>query len=225
KGRGETDHMGRANITFSTKNKDLLKKGRLIVKLEGESSLVGDFPLKDAIWEADVQFFPEGGDLLAGLEKKVAFKAIGQAGKGLAVKGKVIDGKKNTVAEFTDLGLGMGYFTVLPQAGQTYKAVVTFPNGQEKTDDFPDVKAEGINLVLGQQTDDHVQLSILGNEAYFSKVQNTPFYIFGQLNGHLIYGAQATMKNASVTINVPKTNIPNGIMQFTLMSAQGQPLS
>ncbi|NGF57817.1 carboxypeptidase regulatory-like domain-containing protein [Parapedobacter sp. SGR-10] len=225
KGRGETDDMGRANITFSTKNKDLLKKGRLIVKLEGESSLVGDFPLKDAIWEADVQFFPEGGDLLAGLEKKVAFKAIGQDGKGLAVKGKVIDGKKNTVAEFTDLGLGMGYFTLLPQAGQTYKAVVTFPNGQEKTVDFPEVKAEGINLVLGQQTDDHVQLSILANEAYFSKVQNTPFYIFGQLNGHLIYGAQATMKNASVTINVPKTNIPNGIMQFTLMSAQGQPLS
>src|SRR5690606_4712301 len=29
KGRGETDDMGRANITFSTKNKDLLKKGRL----------------------------------------------------------------------------------------------------------------------------------------------------------------------------------------------------
>ncbi len=225
KGRGETDDMGRATISFSTKDRELLKKGRLVVKLEGEGSLVGDFSLKHAIWDADVQFFPEGGDLIAGLENRVAFKAVGQDGKGLAVKGKVIDAKKKTVAEFTDLGLGMGYFTMVPDAGHAYKAVVTFANGEEMTFDLPEVKDEGVNLVLQGNTAETVQLTIVANDAAFAKVQNTAFYIFGQLNGHLIYGAQATLKNSSLTINVPKANIPNGIMQFTLMTPQGQLLS
>ncbi|NGM62765.1 carboxypeptidase regulatory-like domain-containing protein [Sphingobacterium sp. SGG-5] len=225
KGREETDDMGRATITFSTKDRELLKKGRLIVKLEGEGNLVGDFALKHAIWDADMQFFPEGGDLLAGLEKKVAFKAVGQNGKGLTVKGKIIDSKKKTVAEFADLGLGMGYFKMTPEAGQVYKAVATFANGEEMTFDLPEVKEEGVNLIVQDNNAESVGLTITANDAAFSKVQNTAFYIFGQLNGHLIYGAQATLKNPSLTIRVPKANVPNGIMQFTLMSPQGKVLS
>lgn len=225
KGRGETDDMGKINLSFSAKNKELLKQGRLIVKLEGDGNLVGDFPLKNAIWEADVQFFPEGGDLIAGIEKRVAFKAVANNGKSLAVKGKVIDGKKKTVAEFEDLGLGMGYFHLTPQANENYKAIVTFPEGKEQTFDLPEVKPEGINLVLGANADEHVQLVILSNEEFFSQNQNKAYYIFGQLNGHLIYGAQASMKNASLTINVPKVDLPNGVIQFTLMTPQGKALS
>ncbi|HMR17892.1 MAG TPA: carboxypeptidase regulatory-like domain-containing protein, partial [Sphingobacterium sp.] len=225
KGRGETDDMGRVNISFSMKNKELLKQGRLIVRLDGEEGSVSDFPLKNAIWEADMQFFPEGGDLIAEIEKRVAFKAVANNGRSIAVKGKIIDGKKNTVAEFADLGLGMGYFNFTPAANENYRAVVTLADGKEQTFDLPVVKAEGINLVARSNTEEHVQLAILSNDEFFAKNQNKPFYIFGQLNGHLIYGAQAAMKNASLTINVPKKELPNGIIQFTLMTPQGKALS
>lgn len=225
KGRGETDDMGRVNLSFSTKNKELLERGRLIVKLEGDGNLVGDFPLKAAIVEADIQFFPEGGDLIADVEKRVAFKAVANTGRSLPVKGKVVDSKKNTVAEFVDFGLGMGYFSMTPRANESYKAIVSFSEGKEQSFDLPAVKAEGINLLLGANTDEHVVLTILSNDAHFAKNQNKAYYIFGQLNGHLVYGAQASMKNSLLTVNVPKTGLPNGIIQFTLMSAQGKALS
>lgn len=224
KGKGETDDMGRVNISFSAKDKELFKKGRLIVKIDGESAMVGDFPLKNALSEIDLQFFPEGGDLIAAVDKKVAFKAIGADGKGVRVKGKIITSKKSVVAEFEDLGVGMGFVNFTPVEGEVYKALVTV-NGQERTFDLPAVQSEGINVSLKSIDAAAIQLDVVTNENYLSKIQGQPYYIFGQMNGHLIYGAQVTIKNTSSTINIPVNELPNGIIQFTLLSAQGKPVS
>ena len=225
KGKGETDDMGRVTITFSSKDKELLKKGRLVVKIDAETTQVGDFPLRNAIDDFDVQFFPEGGELLANTSKKVAFKATGANGKSIRVKGKIIDSKKKVVTEFNDLGLGMGSFELLPVSGEQYKAVVSLPSGSERTFDLPMVKSEGINLVAGVKNADNMTVHLVTNEAYFNKIQGQPYYLFGQLNGHLIYGAQVTVKSPSVSINVPIKDLPNGIIQFTLVSPQGKALS
>src|SRR5690606_20709394 len=86
KGKGETDALGRVVVSLSNKEKEKFKNGRLVVKLEDGETLVGQYPLRNAIWEADVQFFPEGGDLISGISKKVAFKAVSSTGLGLKVK-------------------------------------------------------------------------------------------------------------------------------------------
>src|SRR5471030_1519165 len=72
----------------------------------------------------DVQFFPEGGNLVAGIASKVAFKAVGQNGKGVYITGAVIDQHNDTVARFRSLKFGMGNFSFTPAANNTYKAVV-----------------------------------------------------------------------------------------------------
>lgn len=225
KGKGETDDLGRVTLSFSSKDKELLKKGRLLVKIDGETTQVGDFPLRNAIEEIDVQFFPEGGDLLADVSKRVAFKAIEITGKSIPVKGKVIDSKKKIVAEFADLGLGMGTFEFTPSAGEQYKAVVILPSGAERTFDLPSVKKEGINIIAGNINSENITLGLITNDAYFNTIENQPYYLFGQLNGHLIYGAQVTIKSSTVSINVPIKDLPNGIIQFTLVTPQGKALS
>ena len=229
KGKAETDDMGRVTINLNIKDKNYLKKGRLIVKIDGENrtdpALVGNYTLQNALWDADVQFFPEGGELLAGLSKKVAFKAVNAVGKGLKVSGKIVDSKKKEVASFTDLGLGMGVFNFVPLLGEKYKANVTFETGQVLSYDLPEVKAEGINIVLHKAMDDQLQFGLLANEAFYGKNADQPFYILGQASGHLVYAAQATLKNASVLVNIPKDKLPNGIVQLTLMQPDGKLLS
>jgi len=225
KGKGETDDMGNVTITFSSKDKELLKKGRLIVKVDAETTQVGDFPLRNALEEVDLQFFPEGGDLIADVSKKVAFKGVGTSGKSVPVKGKIVDSKKNKIIEFSDLGLGMGTFDFKPVLGEVYKAVITLPSGAERTFELPAVKPDGINVVVGEISNDNVSIGLVTNESYFTKIQNQPYYLFGQLNGHLIYGAQVTIKSPNVAINVPIKDLPNGIIQFTLVSPQGKALS
>src|SRR5690606_8350645 len=115
--------------------------GNLHVSLTPQSGsaspLVGRFPLQAALWDADVQFFPEGGELIAGLTQKIAFKAVGNDGLGLPVKGEVVGPDNRAAASFTDTHLGMGQFTFVPQAGSSYTAKVTFENGQERTYPLP----------------------------------------------------------------------------------------
>lgn len=228
KGRGETDDMGRLNLNLTIKDHNLIKNGRLIVNVEGEKGttpVVGSFSLRNALWDADVQFFPEGGELLAGVNKKVAFKAVGIDGKGLKITGKVVDAKNTTVAEFEDFDLGMGYFSLLPTSGEKYKAIVTFDNGKEKSYQLPDVVEEGISLIVQNQDENNLQMALMVSDSYLESVQNQPYYIFAQLNGHLVYAAQATMRSNSILVNIPKESLPNGIIQLSLMHPTGKILS
>ena len=224
KGKGETDDLGRVNISFSAKDKELFKKGRLILKIEGDGNLVANYPLKNALSDFDVQFFPEGGELLTGVTKNVAFKAIGADGKSVRVKGKIINAKKAVIVDFDDLGLGMGAFKFSPNEGENYKAVVS-ANGQERTFDLPVVKSEGINITVKSVSKDAIQVELVASDQYVTKIQNQPFYLFGQSNGHLVYGAQITIKNAVSSISIPATELPDGIVQLTLMTAQGKAIS
>lgn len=225
KGKGETDELGRITVNLSNKESDKFKKGRIVVKVEDAETLVGNYPLANALFNADVQFFPEGGDLIAGLAKKVAFKAVASNGKGIRIKGKIIDSKKKEVATFEDLGLGMGTFSMLPILGETYKAVVSFDNGTERSFDLPAVVSDKINVVFTTQDAEFINLGLVTNEDYFKKVEGKPYYIFGQLNGHLVYAAQASIKSSAVAIKIPKKELPNGIVQLTLITPDGQPIS
>src|ERR1700744_5612025 len=72
----------------------------------------------------DMQFFPEGGNLVAGLKSKVGFKAVGQDGKVVEVSGVVVGQHNDTVARFRSAKFGMGSFSFTPEAGNAYKATV-----------------------------------------------------------------------------------------------------
>ena len=74
-----------------------------------------------------MQFLPEGGQLVAGLASRVAFKAVSRAGVGVDVSGFVLDSKKDTVVGFQSQHLGMGTFPFMPEAGQTYTAFARLP--------------------------------------------------------------------------------------------------
>ncbi|MGB8194822.1 MAG: hypothetical protein WCF67_23005, partial [Chitinophagaceae bacterium] len=62
---------------------------------------------------AFLQFFPEGGDLVTGLESRIAFKATDNRGLPIVVKGEVVSssGKKIPFASRHD---GMGYLMLNP---------------------------------------------------------------------------------------------------------------
>ena len=228
KGKAETDDMGRVSISLSIKDKEYLKMGRLNVKIDGEKlepTLVGSYSLQHALWDADVQFFPEGGDLLAGVPKKLAFKAVSSSGKGLKVQGKITDSKKKEVASFNDLKFGMGAIDFTPLAGESYKATVSFENGEQRNYDLPEVKTEGLNVVLHSEDENTIQMGLIANEAFYEKMANQAFYVLGQSNGHLVYAAQATLKNSSILINLPKDKLPNGVLQISIMQPDGKLLS
>lgn len=227
-GKGETDNMGKVTVNLSAKDKEILKKAYLEVSLQenkNDKPLKSTFSLKNALWDADVQFFPEGGDLLAGIAKNVAFKAVSADGKGIAVKGRILDGKGKQVAEFSDLGLGMGFFSLLPLPNEKYVASITFANGQERKFKLPEVVQNKANVVFVKQDETNLNMAIVTSEEDFAKNPNQSFYVLVQSNGHLVYAAQANLKSATALITIPKERLPNGIAQVTLMTPAGKVIS
>ena len=55
----------------------------------------------------DVQFFPEGGHLVQGLESRVAFKVTGSDGSGQPCTGAIINQQNDTVVHFKTLKFGI----------------------------------------------------------------------------------------------------------------------
>src|SRR5690606_15383334 len=78
----------------------------------------------------DVQFFPEGGHLVVGLESKVGFRMVDQSGKGLkSVHGVILSQHSDTVASFSPKRFGLGRFMITPAEGVEYRAVIADSTG------------------------------------------------------------------------------------------------
>jgi hypothetical protein len=173
--------------------------------------------------KADLQFFPEGGELVTALPSKVAFKAVGVDGLGVNVKGVVMDNTNRQVAAFASAHLGMGAFLLEPEEGKTYKAKVTFANGTQNTFDLPVPLSKGIVLSV-KDTLGNVAIEIHSNKAYYQDNQNKDVSL-------VIYsGGSATTVNTKLdsrrlSMDIPNSKFPSGIMQITLFSQAGEPLS
>ncbi|HRI20942.1 MAG TPA: hypothetical protein PLA68_08300, partial [Panacibacter sp.] len=95
-----------------------------------------------------VQFFPEGGDCIAGINNKIAFKSTYPGGRPFNIKGTIVNSKNVKVADIKSMHDGMGYFYLDAQGGETYTAKWKDDQGTAYEAVLPVVKKEGIALEI-----------------------------------------------------------------------------
>ncbi|MES2872369.1 MAG: carboxypeptidase-like regulatory domain-containing protein [Bacteroidota bacterium] len=227
KGRGTTDSQGILTLTLTTDQKAALNAGVLETILENAENkqIISTFPLKNVLADADIQFFPEGGELIENIRSKIAFKAVGEKGVGVGVTGEVVDNTGKVISTLSAQHLGMGIFGLTPETGQAYKANLTFSNGVKKTVALPQAKPAGISLSAINTDPNSLLLRISSNERYFSANRNQSFYIVGRSKGVICYAARASLTAATFAASIPKDKFPTGIAQITLFSSSGEPLT
>src|SRR5690606_28229427 len=98
-------------------------------------------------------------------------------------------------------------------------------NGESREFPLPPVVDQGISVTVLKSDTAQLQLAIVANDAYFDLNKDKAFYLIAQANGILCYAAQASLRNASILVNLPKERFPTGIAQLTLFSSAGKPLS
>ncbi len=94
----------------------------------------------------DVNCYPEGGDLVAGLAARVYVSARTPAGKPADVAGEVVDSAGRVVATVTTEHEGRGRASFTPAAGQAYTLRVTKPSGITTPVPLPAVKPAGVTV-------------------------------------------------------------------------------
>ena len=91
----------------------------------------------------DLQLFPEGGDLVAGLPCRVYFEGRQPNGKPADMDGAVVDATGREVARFQSGHDGRGVFGFVPEPGASYELQITRPAGVARTWTLPDVRRAG----------------------------------------------------------------------------------
>ena len=227
RGRETTDAAGMVSLLLTANQKAALDTGILETVLEAETNrqITSLFPIKNSFQEADIQFFPEGGELIENIEGKVAFKAIQEKGLGIGVKGEITDNTGKVISKLEAQHAGMGVFSLRPETGKTYTANLLFANGLKKTIPLPAIKPSGIALsVINSQTANLV-LQIAGNPAYFAANQDKTYYLIARSKGIICFAAQTKLNTIIIGASIPKTKFPEGIVQLTVFSSAGEPLT
>ena len=225
KGLGVTDSKG--NLVFAFSDKAAGQKKVTItthVKLFTGVTIDKNIPvnLKN---EIDLQFFPEGGQLVNEVRSKVAFKCIGLNGLGVGVKGVILDNENNEVAYFSAQHAGMGIFALTPRAGKTYVAKVTLPDSLVTTVNLPQAVNTGIVLAVNNSDSAKLTVRIATNALTLQQRQDDHFLLVGQSGGKVYYTTAGKLDNLVFTAIVAKTQFPSGIAQFTLFSSGMEPLN
>ncbi|PRY53812.1 hypothetical protein B0I27_103285 [Arcticibacter pallidicorallinus] len=167
----------------------------------------------------DVQFFPEGGDLLSGVESKVGFRAIDESGKGVNIKGNIQDDAGRIVSEMISGRFGIGNFMLTPVPGTGYKAVVQFSDGRKATYRLPAAKSDGYRLAL-TESDDEVFVHVASNRRDMAEM-----YLFVHASNRVEVASKVRLNEGQAQISIPKTKLHNGISHFTLFNSGYKPVS
>ncbi len=170
---------------------------------------------------SDCQFFPEGGDLVTGIESRVGFKIVNMLGQGLECEGIVIEDKKDTVALFATEHAGMGYFSFTPNDGKTYQAFVKQADGVFKPFEFPTALAKGYFLQVDNLSNkDNIKVYVSHNQvaadAFVSLVVHQ--------RGETVWASKASAAKRNINFIIPRNKIPeDGVVVVTLFDPTGQP--
>ncbi len=162
-----------------------------------------------------VDFFPEGGDMINGLTGKVAVRAADNFGRGLKLTGVIYDNDDLEVAKFSTSPQGYASFWLLPEQGKTYFARV----------------AEGLeirkyNLPAAKNTG--VAMSVAGAGGDFKLTINTaedppqPLYLIVHTRG-VIHQILPVSTDNRKNVTVPLKNLSSGISHITVLDASFQP--
>ncbi len=131
----------------------------------------------------ELDFFPEGGDLVEGLSSTVGIKATGSKGLGMPFYGYLVNDKKDTLERFESNFMGMGRVNLTPKKGEKYKAYVKTNQMDWKAFELPSHKESGavLSILLEEEKNDfeiHITEKNLGSQEY---------WLLGIAEGKLIY--------------------------------------
>jgi TonB-dependent SusC/RagA subfamily outer membrane receptor len=211
--RAYTNLMRNADYSFFfTKDLYLLNGGKRTEKAV----------IKPVAINYDVQFFPESGNLINGLNSTVAFKAVDQTGKGVAVNGYLVDEQQKTITEFTSAYAGMGSFKLKPLENKTYTAVVKLPDGTEKKIPLAAAQKSGYTIIANNESKDSLQVTL---QATPDLVNAETMTFMPLSNGVPLFYMETKFPDKQINISIPKNRALGGILQLSLLNSKNEPIA
>ncbi len=169
-----------------------------------------------------LHFFPEGGELVAGIENNIAFRANDSFDLPRKVSGVLYDQSGKALLNFNSAHDGMGNFILIPDKTDVFYAVWKDEKGTEHKTDLPPVRSSGIVLrVLNSK-----QKLIFNVARPPESLAYQQVVIIAHMNQQIVYKAIINLKENTISGgNIPTQQLPTGILELTVFDVNELPLA
>ncbi|MFL5788536.1 MAG: hypothetical protein ACJ748_10825, partial [Flavisolibacter sp.] len=161
----------------------------------------------------DIQFFPEGGNLVYGIKSKVAFKITDQYGKGVIANGIVVDEGNDTISRFQTLYFGMGNFNFIPSIDKKYHAIIYLNNGKQVTAALPTAFESGYVMNVEEKDTSHLSIHV--------KTASKPsslLYLIVHSRNTVYLALSNKLTDGATEYVIDKNILADGISQLTIFN-------
>jgi hypothetical protein len=181
-----------------------------------------DPEIQPASTSYDAQFFPEGGNLIAGIKSKVAFRVTNASGNGIDFKGALLDQRNDTLAKFTPLRFGIGHFSFTPKPDNQYRVVLRDRVGKTQSVAIQPILTMGYSLHVSDTGNNQLLIKVNAN---LSDVSNIPgAYLFVHSRNSVTHTSFQMLQKGSATFLVNSNSLMDGISHITIFDATMKPV-
>lgn len=209
--------QGTVNFSFSIPEKSYPTQNLELTYFENESySITQKIRLPYSLNLADIQFLPEGGQLVIGKKSRIAFRGVYPDGVPVLFKGSLLDDQEIGFA--SNFG-GLGKFELTPNKSDYQAEVFEESTGQERVISLPRSLADGLVLqVVNNPAAGYITAFVQGSH------ESNSLLLVSQTRGIINYMIQGSLSNGVWGVRIPKENLISGINQITVLSGDGKPL-
>ncbi len=176
-------------------------------------------PVPGPVAAPELAFFPEGGNLVTGIESRVGFRIRNAGTEDQLARGAVVNTKGDTVLQFVSIAKGMGSFYLQPKTGEQYNAVLRLANGTVLRSALPAATATGYVMEVKPGEGGRVLVNIQSTSQEPASV-----YLFVHTRNNLKASLSNNLQNGRTSFTLQPEQLTEGISQLTLFNAARQPV-
>jgi hypothetical protein len=167
----------------------------------------------------DLQFFPESGELVHGLQSRIGFKAIDANGQGKIIQGDIVDEQDSIIIQFKSNVLGMGSF-ILEKVDSTknYFARIISKSANNLLILFPlpKVVIAGNKLAVERQGNNIIV------KARSNYLENDSISVQFSFRGMSFYEKKVCLVDGAIDFTLSGDQLPEGIISFSMLDNKSQ---
>ena len=166
-----------------------------------------------------IQYFPEGGALIAGINSTGALKVSDATGKPLILTGTIVDATDSLVTNFTTNKLGLARISFYPVWFKKYFAMMNI-NGQNIKYPLTEWSPFAAQIAVTRQAGDFIQAYVTLEDSIYSRKFST--YVLGVSRDSVCF---AGVGRGMYQVDIPVANFPGGIATLLLFDGNRHLLS
>lgn len=166
----------------------------------------------------EIDFYPEGGDLINDLNCKVVIKVKDENNRNISIQGVIKNSDNIEICTFKTQDFGLGFITIQPELNKTYYASI-YINNQEIKYPLPKALPNGHRLSVVNHGD---QIIINAASNTITGLKDT--FLVGHIRGELFSEKLETENINEYTVKFNTNLLNDGVAHFTLFDSSGRPV-